>query len=179
MLENNSEIEVKRKMIILQVLGSFEIPLTNDQITEFILENELLNYFDLQQYLNELTESKMIDKDVKENDEVFYFLTDNGRDSLSFFNTRLSKNLRQLINDKVSNKKDRIISDTNISADYERLENNEYLVKLKVEEYNHTLMNLELNIISNEHAKKICEKWENEAQFLYGDILNLLVNDKK
>jgi predicted transcriptional regulator len=177
MFNNNSELQVKNKIIILQVLSSFGVPLTNNEATEFILENELINYFELQQYLNDLTESGMTQIKSIENEER-YFLTANGKKTLHYFNNRLDQDLRRFINDKVETKKSRIIAQTNITADYFRLDNNEYLVELKVEEDNSTLINLQLNIISNKHAKLICERWEKEAQFLYGDILGLLTNKK-
>ncbi len=178
MFNNNSELQVKNKIIILQVLSTFGVPLTNNETTEFILENELINYFELQQYLSDLIEAKMIELNCSENEERYY-LTDNGKKTLHYFNNRLTQDLRRTINDKVESKKLRIIAKTNISADYFRLDNDEYLVELKVEENNSTLMNLQLNIISNKHAKLICEKWEKEAHFLYGDILGLLINEKK
>jgi len=178
MFNNNSELQVKNKIIILQVLSTFGVPLTNNETTEFILENELINYFELQQYLSDLIEAKMIELNYSDNEERYY-LTDNGKKTLHYFNNRLNQDLRRDINDKVESKKSRIIAKTNISADYFRLDNNEYLVELKVEENNATLMNLQLNIISNKHAKLICEKWEKEAQFLYGDILSLLTSNKK
>lgn len=178
MFNNNSELQVKNKMIILQVLSAFGVPLTNNQATEFILEHELINYFELQQYLDELINSKMIEINTIE-DEEYYYLTTNGAETLNYFNNRLSKDLRRFINDKVESKKARIVAKTNISADYFRLDNDEYLVELKVEEHNNTLIDLKLNIISNKHAKLICEKWEKEAQFLYGDILSLLTNKRR
>jgi predicted transcriptional regulator len=178
MFNNNSEIEVKNKLIILQVLRAFGVPLTNSQTTEFILENELINYFELQQYLSELIDSNMIEINDSHNEE-HYYLTTNGKRTLHYFNDRLAKDLRRLINDQADSKKDRIIARTNISADYFKLDDGEYLVELKVDELDHTLINLKLNVINCNHAKLICEKWEKEAQYLYGDIFNLLVTDNK
>jgi predicted transcriptional regulator len=178
MFNNNSDLQVKNKMIILQVLSTFGVPLTNDEATEFILENELINYFELQQYLVDLTDAKMIELNQMDNEER-YFLTDSGKNTLDYFNNRLDQDLRRFINDQVESKKSRIIAHTNITADYFRLDNNEYLVELKVEENNSTLVNLQLNIVSNKHAKLICKNWEKDAQFLYGDILALLTTEKK
>lgn len=178
MFNNNSEVEVKNKLIILQVLRAFGVPLTNDQTTEFILENELINYFELQQYLSELIDSDMIEINISDHEE-HYYLTNNGKRTLHYFNGRLSKELRRFINDQADNKKDRIIAKTNITADYFKLDDGEYLVELKVDEQDHTLMDLKLNVITSKHAKHICEKWEREAQYLYGDILNLLVTENK
>lgn len=176
MLDNNSTIQVKNKIIILHVLKSFGVPLTNEQLTQFILENNLLNYFELQQYLNELSTSEMIERKKTNEDNLFY-LTNKGKQTLNYFKDRLSKNLRRSINDKADQKKERIITKTEIFADYHKIETGEYLVELKVIENHEDLMSLKLMIVSNEHAKKICEKWEKQAPMLYGDILGLLVSE--
>lgn len=176
MFTNNSDKQVKDKIIILHVLDSFGVPLTNEQTTEFILENDLINYFELQQYLTELVDSSMLEYSESEGED-YYLITDTGSKSLSYFKERISKSLRRFINDQVEEKKKRIIANTEISADYERLDENDYLVKLVVKENNSTLMELNLNIVSNKHAKRICDKWNKNAQYLYGDILNLLVSD--
>lgn len=42
------------KLIILKMLEQVEYPLTNSQITEFILDKEYTNYFTVQQALSEM-----------------------------------------------------------------------------------------------------------------------------
>lgn len=176
MFTNNSNEEVKNKLIILQILEQFAIPLTNGQITEFVMENDLINYFTLQQFLDDLVESSMLEYSSSEG-EYYYLLTETGRNSVEFFKDRLPQSLRRTINDKVVEKKKSIVINTNISADYHKLDDTEYLVELKITENALTLVDLKLTMASNKHAKKICENWKNNAQFIYGDIINLLVDE--
>ena len=42
------------KLIILKMLAQIDSPLSNSQISEFILEKEYTNYFTLQQVLSEM-----------------------------------------------------------------------------------------------------------------------------
>ncbi len=176
MFSNNTQEEVRKKITILHILSEFNLPLTNDQATEFILEHNLLNYFELQQYLSDLVKGQMIE--VSESDDDKYFvLSEKGRDALSFFDDRLDQAQRQHLNDLIETKKKRFVVHTRIFADYQRLDDDDFLVHLRVNENDTDLIDLKLTVVSNEHAKLICRNWKNNAQFLYGDILGLLVSE--
>ena len=59
MFENTSEL-AENKLLLLYILKTLNEPITNAQITDMVLENSLINYFTLQQYLNELDTSDFI-----------------------------------------------------------------------------------------------------------------------
>ena len=42
------------KLIILYILDKVDFPLTNAQVSDFILEKEYTNYFNIQQAISEL-----------------------------------------------------------------------------------------------------------------------------
>ena len=48
------------KLIILYMLRNSSSPITNSEISEFILDHEYTNYFHLQQALSELEETELI-----------------------------------------------------------------------------------------------------------------------
>ena len=50
------------KLIILYMLRNSSSPITNSEISEFILDREYTNYFHLQQALSELEETELIEK---------------------------------------------------------------------------------------------------------------------
>ena len=50
------------KLIILYMLRNSSSPITNSEISEFILDHEYTNYFHLQQALSELEETELIEK---------------------------------------------------------------------------------------------------------------------
>ena len=57
-----TETQTLYKLIILYMLNRVTFPLSNSQLSEFILEKEYTDYFTLQQTIHELTESKLIDR---------------------------------------------------------------------------------------------------------------------
>lgn len=175
-LKTNPDQELKAKIIILYIINHFSVPLTNQQLTDFILEHDIMNYFDLQQYLTDLVDSSMLEYSQSEG-EQYYIITISGKNTLELFFDRVSQNLRRTINDSIDARKKSFVIKTNISSDYTKEDENDYMVHLSVKEGIYTLMDIKVNVVSNKHAKQICENWEKRAQHLYADILNKLVDD--
>ena len=74
MFENSSEETAYHKLLILYILYKIKMDLTNSQITQVVLETEMMNYFSLQQLLSQLMESKFL-KIYKDSDKEYYCLT--------------------------------------------------------------------------------------------------------
>ena len=79
-----AEALTQYKLIILYMLDKADSPLTNTQISNFILEKEYTTYFTLQQALNELVTSTLVRTEATHNN-TFYHITPSGTETLSFF----------------------------------------------------------------------------------------------
>jgi len=176
LLNQSSDQQLKSKIIILYTINQFSVPLTNQQLTDFILEHDIINYFDLQQFLTDLVDTSMLEYSTSEG-ENYYVITESGRNTLELFSDRVSQSLRRKINDSVDSKKKSFVIKTNVTADYFKEDDNDYVVHLTVKEGIYTLMDIKVNVVSNRDAKQICENWNKKAQYLYGDIMNRLVDD--
>ena len=55
-----ADAQTKYKLIILYMLRKVTFPLSNSQITEFMIEKEYTDYFHIQEALNDLVDSKLI-----------------------------------------------------------------------------------------------------------------------
>lgn len=150
------------------------MPLTNTQITQLVMENDYMNYFSFQQFLGDLVKTKMIEHS-ESNDTFFYLITEKGRKTLHYFKNRLSNELIEKLDQDIASKKQIWLKETQVSSNYTKKNDHEYIVNLKVVENEITLIDLELNVASNKQAKQICEKWKKEASTLYGSIINLLI----
>ncbi|MCT4633984.1 MAG: DUF4364 family protein [Firmicutes bacterium] len=176
MFLNNTDQQVREKMMILYIIKTFEFPMTNSQLTDFILEIELMNYFNLQQFSTELVESKMLE--YSESDDTYYYLiTEQGISTLELFLDRLTKSEKEKIDQLVIEKKHTVLKATEVFSDYEKIGENDYLVTLKVVENMKVLFDLSINVVTNKQAKAICNNWKKNAKFMYGDIINLLIKD--
>jgi hypothetical protein len=148
--------------------------LRNAQITQFVMEKDYMNYFSLQQFLGELTNTGMLEYS-ESNNGFFYVITEKGKRTLQYFENRLSNDLINTLEKSIEKKKKKLLKERQVTASYAKENENDYIVDLKVTENNITLIDLKLNVVSNKHAKQICDKWKKEAQNLYGQIINLLI----
>ena len=176
MFQNSSQDLAVNKLLLLYILSKMEIHLTNSQITQIALENELMNYFSLQQFLSELTESKFL-RSFTENSKECYTLTKKSMDVLEYFTSRIPSDLKEKIDAYILANKEEVLKETQVKASFSKLSTNEFVVSLKVLENETTLINLDLNVASNKQAKQICDNWKKNAPNIYGDIIKLLIRD--
>ncbi|MCT4594164.1 MAG: DUF4364 family protein [Anaeromicrobium sp.] len=174
MLCNNTKELANHKLVLLYVLDSFSVPLTNTQLTEFVMENDYMNYFMFQQFLSDLVKIGMIEHTQSEN-TFFYLITEKGKKTLDYFKERLGESLINKLNKDISKRRHLWLKETQISADYIKKNDKEYIVDLKVVENDITLIDLKISVASNKQAKQICEKWKSDASNLYGSIINLII----
>ena len=66
------------KLIILYMLNKVTFPLTNSQLSDFILGQEYTTYFHLQQAINEMLEANLLKVEVIRNSSR-YHMTEDGR----------------------------------------------------------------------------------------------------
>ena len=64
MYEESSLELAENKLLLLYILKTLRQPISNTQLTEIVLENSFINYFTLQQYVNELEEAQFIEYTV-------------------------------------------------------------------------------------------------------------------
>lgn len=175
MLDTNSAIELKNKILILYIINHFSVPLTNQQLSDFILEENIMNYFELQQFVSDLEISSMLEYSKSEDDK-FYVITIKGTETLDLFLDQISQYQRRDLNDAIDCKKKSFVAKTNIYSDYHKLDDDDYEVELVLKEGGSTLIDMKINVLSNKHAKDLCENWNQKALYMYGDVLALLLN---
>ena len=78
------------KLIILYMLDKVDFPLTNSQISEFVLDKGYTDYFKLQQALSELADGGLILKESTHNRTLFH-LTEDGKGTIHLFRDKISK----------------------------------------------------------------------------------------
>ncbi len=166
----------ENKLILLYIIKKINLPVSRSNITQIVLENNLLNYFQLQQYLSELIEGEFI-SDTKQNNSHIMALTEKGISTLNFFVNRIPEKKLEIINKYL---KEHTISDKN---DFEALSNyipligNKYMVNLKFIKNEDMLM--ELNLIANSgvEAERICSIWKSNPEEIYGKISNMFIQE--
>lgn len=168
---NSNEIALN-KLIILLILREIELPITTSQITDIVLANNLINYFDLQQCLQELEEANMI---VKFGSKETYKNTEMGLRTIELFTSRVDDRIKSTIKSYILKNKEKIRLETQVRTDVIKKSDTEYIVNLKVIEKDIVLIDLSLNVVSAKQAKLICHNWENRYYQVYDQIMTLLI----
>lgn len=176
MFENSSEELAYHKLLILYILDKIKMDLTNSQITQVVLETEMMNYFSLQQILSQLMESKFLTT-YKDSNREYYSLTQKGLETLEYFFSRIPENATKKIDEYITSNKENLLADTQVKSSYVKQSDVEFIVNLRVIENQSNLIDLNLNVSSEKQAKHICNNWKNNASYMYAEVIELLIRD--
>lgn len=166
----------ENKLLLLYILKQIKLPLSKNQLTEIVLENNFINYFTLQQYVTELIAANFIEYNELE-DKHRLAVTTSGDKVLNMFLNRISDSKKALIDVYIEENINKIKNDISLIADYTIANNNSFTVNLKAIENNIVLIDLKLNVVSNKQARDLCSKWKNNSSELYTKILKVLIED--
>jgi len=162
------------KLIILKMLALIVLPLSNSQISEFILEKEYTNYFTLQKILFELAESGLIIISSHHNQSL-YHITNEGKRTLSFFEYKIPDSIKQDIQVYLKEHQIEIRDSRSIVSDYFPGNSDDFLVRCQVREQDSTLIELTLSVPDKEQAVSMCNHWKEKSQEIYEFVMKNLL----
>ncbi len=174
--ESNREL-AENKLILLYIFEKLGISLSNLQITKLVLENKLMNYFFLQQFLNELCEAGFLSTGQEEG-KALYSITQNGKQTLGFFTGHIPAGIKARIDSTISSIKKSIRNETLIHADFKPESENEFVVELRVREDSFTLIDLKIAAGTKSDARLICDNWLKHSQSIYSEIIESLTKQR-
>ena len=134
------------KLIVLYMLDRVSFPMSNAQISEFILEKEYTDYFTIQTALSELVEARFIRLKSVRNTSL-YTITEEGQNTLSYFGKKISSQIREEID----------------------------AFRCRVLEKDSVLIDLTLTVPVREQAEAICGHWRDKSQEIYASLMKALL----
>lgn len=162
------------KLIILYTLSKVDVPLPPGFIFDYAIGHNYTNYFNMQNALAELLQAEFIEEDATYQ-RSYYKLTDAGIETLEFFGTQLSVDIRREIDEYLKENRYEIVNDTSMMSDYKLTARGTYLASCSLREGKHTIFHLDLEVTTEEDAMKVCENWRKQSETLYQTaIKNLL-----
>ena len=145
--------EYEMKLIILYVIQNLKISATYTILDYIISSTVDLNYFDLQNHIDNLIETDNI-AELEIDDEKVYSITVPGEETIGFFRDRIPFSIREKLDAHIKeyiNEKENSASE--ITSDYYPVNEDEYAVNLTIKENGVTMLNLEIYIGDKETAK--------------------------
>ncbi|MEI3412544.1 MAG: DUF4364 family protein [Blautia sp.] len=162
------------KLIILYMLRNSSTPVTNSEISQFILDREYTNYFHLQQALSELEETELIEKRTISNTS-YYYLTDDGKNTLTYFENDISQDIRREVLQYLAERGNSAKSQVKATADYYINNQEEYVVHCQLLQKGSSVIDLSLVAPSLNAAKAMCKQWPNKYEEIYAKIMEGLL----
>ncbi len=171
MMQEDSLIQYK--LIVLYMLNRAAFPITKAQVADFILEQEYTDFLTLQQVFAELGNADMVNAKTVRN-RTHLEITDEGRQTLSFFEKRLSKVTREKIDDFFRNNELEMRNEVSVSSDYYKATSGEFEVHLTAFEKKVKLVDITMSVPDEGTAAAICDNWQKKNQTVYQSLVNLL-----
>lgn len=162
------------KLIILYMLDKVDFPLTNSQISEFILNEGYTNYFTVQQTISELVESGFVHEESTHN-RTFYHLTDDGAQTLKFFKNDISTAIQNDVDTFLTQKKYELKNEVSVKSDYYQNSNGDYSIRCQVFEQGSSLIDLTVTAPTEAAAQTMSNNWTKKNQEVYAAIMAKLL----
>lgn len=164
------------KLIILYIINKVDFPLTNTRVSAFILDKGYTNYFNIQLSISELLDDEFIVTNTTHNNTL-YEITEQGKETLSLFSNLISPAIKEDINSYLIEHKYALRNEVSTMADYYQVKKDEYMVTLKVIENGSSIIELNLEIPTEDAATKICNNWKIKNSDIYSFIMSSLLEE--
>lgn len=162
------------KLIVLYMLDKVDFPLTNSQISEFILDKGYTSYFTLQQAISEMVEAGFLREETTHN-RTLYHLTQEGTETIHFFKNNISAAIQSDVDQFIVEKKYDLKNEVSIIADYYQTKSLEYAVRCQILEKGSHLIDMTLTVPSEDEARAIANNWGNKHQEIYAMVITNLL----
>ncbi|MDF2537897.1 MAG: hypothetical protein K0S76_918 [Herbinix sp.] len=172
-----SDTSMLYKLMILYILSRVNFPLSNAQLTSFILEKEYTNYFNIQRAISELTDEAFITVKTIRN-STLYRITDSGRETLLFFDNMMSPGIKEDIEKYLLENKYELQEEVSTPAEFYQMKKGEFSVHLSVIERETHIIDLSLTVPTEEDASKLCSNWKEKSSEVYAYLMSSLLESK-
>ena len=161
------------KLIVLYMLDKVAFPLTQSQISEFVLDKGYTIYLTLQQVISELIENNLITAHTTLN-RTQLTITNEGKDSLGYFEGRISDAIKNEIIDYFKENSMELRNEVSVVSNYYKAVTGEYEAVLTAKDGDSTLIEIKLSVPTTQIASSICDNWSRKNQEVYQTLTKML-----
>lgn len=169
-----SETYTLYKLIILFILQKVDSPLSNAQISDFILDKGYTNYFILQQVLGDMLDANLI-KLEKTPNRTIYHLTEEGLETITYFSHKISPAIQGDVLTFLKEKQYELKEAFSVKATYFRNTSHEYTVRCLIQENGSNLIDMNIIVPTENEAETIVSNWNKKNQEIYACIMQHLL----
>ncbi len=148
--------------------------LPKSQIFSFIIDNDYTNYFTLMQASSELVETGFIELKSSKKSTIFS-ITDEGRNAINNFADRISAPIKSDIAKFFKDNSVETKSALSVETNYYRNGHSGYIAELIAKEKNTELLNIKINMPTEEAVSTLCKNFEDKSEDVYDVLVDLLM----
>ncbi|SDA51249.1 protein of unknown function [Lachnospiraceae bacterium G11] len=173
MASKPAALDTLYKLIVLYMLNKSEEPLTKVQISDFIQDNNLTDYLTVQTTFSELIEDNLVESTAS-GKRTYLSITPEGRQTVSFFEKRINKDIRNDIIYYLNTNAITIRDENSVKGSYYKTTTGHYESSLVVRERNEDIVKITLSVPDEATAKSICDNWAEKSSEIYSNIVKNL-----
>lgn len=167
------ETSMLYKLTILYILHRVDFPISNSQISNFILENDFTDYFNIQQIMGELIDDDYVKRETVRN-KTLYRITDAGEVALKLLSRELSPAMKADVDSYIAANKIKFREELSVLSNFYQIGINHYNAHLVIDENSEHILELNIATTTEDEAERICVNWEKTSNVLYPIIMNTL-----
>ena len=162
--------QLSEKKLILLYLISKSDTITPTELSDFVLFRGYMDYFSMQNYMEELVESELVVY-IKSEDQLYYTLHPQGDEVVELFRARIPHSIREDINTYTKNSFLHGSPLLEAEAIIERKPDDQYQVLCRIMDYDRTVLELKASAVSEEAANTIRNHWRQKGMNIYWNLL--------
>lgn len=163
------------KLIILYTLQKVDHSLTGTQLSDLVLGQGYTTWTHLQEVLSEMRETELISSEMQ-NHTAFYSITPQGAETLAYFRSDISPEIRSDIDAYLEKHGYAMRTDASVWADYRQIDVNAYIVHCVASEGGSPLVEIRFTVPTEGAAQTLAENWRVRSQEAYAALLDILGN---
>lgn len=162
------------KLLILYIIDNFNHRLMENDLSYFVLDIELFNYFYFKQYLKELESTGLVLFD----DDKKYYLSDDGVKTLNIFYEQIPEDNIKFLDEKMEAYHHELLLKNSVSGQVIERDGSHY-AHLKIVDDDIDVLDIKIEASDLTMAKKISANFKKNPEEIYSDILRILTEEEK
>lgn len=162
------------KLTILYLLSRVDYPISNNSLSNFLLQNDFTDYFNLQQIMGELIDDGYVVRETVRN-KTLYRISDSGSSTIKLLDRELSSAMKKDIRDYIRANDMELKDDISIMAHYYQTGVDHYTANMYMEEAGEKILEINISAPTEAEAEKLCSHWSAASETLYPIIMKELL----
>ena len=162
------------KLMILYLLQQTALPLSPGQISAFVVGQDYMTWFRMQEALTDLVGSGLVTAGTDPH-MTYYEITEDGLADLKYLLGDLSAEFREDVRSYLQANGYEIRSEAGVTANYRYLASEGYVVDCAAAENGVPVIELKLHVPNEAAAQKACDRWKREHAAVYLEVVQRLL----